>query len=71
MKRHDVILKKVHIIIEYIQHKQKHLRFVHVYTVHHFHFHFIVPLGALYIKRNFNTIVLVLTLSFRTLQIFI
>jgi hypothetical protein len=26
--------------------------FVHVYTVHHFHFHFIVPTGALNIKRN-------------------
>jgi hypothetical protein len=28
------------------------LEFVHVYTVHHFHFHFIVPTGALNIKRN-------------------
>jgi hypothetical protein len=30
--------------------------FDHVYTVHHFHFHFIDPTGALNIKRNFNTI---------------
>jgi hypothetical protein len=26
--------------------------FVHVYTVHQFNFHFIVPTGALNIKRN-------------------
>jgi hypothetical protein len=28
------------------------LHFVHVYTVHHFHFHFIDPTGALNINRN-------------------
>jgi hypothetical protein len=28
------------------------MKFVHVYTVHHFHFHFIVPTGALNIKKN-------------------
>jgi hypothetical protein len=44
--------------------------FVHVYIVHHFHFHFIDPTGALNINRNFNTIVLVSTLCFKTLQIF-
>jgi hypothetical protein len=44
--------------------------FVHVYTVHHFHFHFIDPTGALNIKRNFNTIVLLSTLCFKTLQLF-
>jgi hypothetical protein len=32
--------------------------------------HFIDPTGALNIKRNFNTIVLISTLCFKTLQIF-
>jgi hypothetical protein len=52
------------------KHKCMFIQFVHIYTVHHFHFHFIVPTGALNIKRNFNTIVLVSTLCFKTLQIF-
>jgi hypothetical protein len=26
--------------------------FIHVFTVHHFHFHFIAPTGALNIKRD-------------------
>jgi hypothetical protein len=45
--------------------------FFHVYTVHHFQFHFIVPTGALNIKRNLTLWSLFQHSVLKTLQIFI